>query len=86
MCLIPQRMKGKLYLIGNPLIAEQMLKHALEVGLYVPVRIYEDEWGATRIDYDEVAPIIEWLSNERVNEVVRGLDQEFEELAKGAAG
>jgi uncharacterized protein (DUF302 family) len=41
--------------IGNPLIAKQMLEHALEVGLYVSVRIYahEDERGATRIDYDK---------------------------------
>jgi hypothetical protein len=32
-------MKGKLYVISNPLIAKQMLKHVAEVGLYVPVRV-----------------------------------------------
>ena len=40
-------MKGKLSVIGNPLIAQQMLKLVSEVGLYVPVRVYvhEDERG-----------------------------------------
>lgn len=81
-------MKGMLYVIGNPLIAKQMLEHAPEVGLYVPVRIYvhEDERSTTRIDYDEVTPIFERFGNERVNEVARELDQKLEELAKGAAG
>ena len=88
MSLVPQHMKGKLYVIGNPLIAKQMLEHAPEVGLYVSVRIYvyEDERGTTRIDYDEVSPIFERFGNERVNEVARGLDQKLEELAKVAVG
>lgn len=88
MSLVPKRMKGKLYVIGNPLIAKQMLEHVPEIGLYVPVRIYvyEDERGTTRIDYDEVLPIFERFGNERVNEVARGLDHKLEELAKVAAG
>ena len=88
MSRIPHDMKGKLYVIGNPLIAKQMLEHVPEIGLYVPLRIYvyEDEWGTTRIDYDEVSPIFERFGNERVNEVARELDQKLEDLARGAAG
>lgn len=88
MSRVAHDMKGMLYVIGNPLIAKQMLEHTPEVGLYVPVRIYvhEDERGTTRIDYDEVSPIFERFGNERVNEVARELDQKLEELAKGAAG
>ncbi len=84
----PHDMKGKLYVIGNPLIAKQMLEHVSEVGLYVPVRIYihEDQRGTTKIDYDEVSPIFERFGNQKVNEVARELDQKLEELAKGAAG
>ena len=88
MSRVPHDMKGKLYVIGNPLIAKQMLEHTPEVGLYVPVRIYvhEDERGTTRIDYDKVSPIFERFGNEKVNEVARGLDRELEKLAKGAVG
>jgi uncharacterized protein (DUF302 family)/GNAT superfamily N-acetyltransferase len=88
MSRVPHDMKGKLYVIGNPLIAKQMLEHVPEVGLYVPVRIYvhEDQRGTTKIDYDEVSPIFERFGNEKVNEVARELDQKLEELAKGAAG
>lgn len=88
MSQVPHDMKGKLYVIGNPLIAKQMLEHVSEVGLYVPVRIYvhEDQQGTTRVEYDEISPIFERFGNEKVNEVARGLDRKLEELAKGAAG
>jgi hypothetical protein len=78
---------SKLYVIGNPLIARQMLEHAPQVGLYVPVSIYvhEDERGTTRIGYDKVSPIFERFVNDKVNEVARGLDQKLEELTIGAA-
>ncbi|WP_460206121.1 DUF302 domain-containing protein [Scytonema sp. NUACC21] len=43
--------KAKLYVIGNPLIAKQMLEQNLGVGLYVPLRlfVYEDQKGRTQI-------------------------------------
>ena len=87
MSLVPHDMKGIMYVIGNPLIARQMLEHVPEIGLYVPVRIYihEDAHGTTRIDYDRVSPIFERFGNEKVNEVARMLDQKLEELATTAA-
>ncbi len=87
MSLAPHDMKGIMYVIGNPLIAKQMLEHVPEIGLYVPVRIYvyEDGRGTTRIDYDRVSPIFERFGNEKVNEVARMLDQKLEELATTAA-
>jgi uncharacterized protein (DUF302 family) len=50
---VPHDMKGMLYVIGNPLIANQMLEHVAEVGLYVPVRVYvhEDERGQEKRIY-----------------------------------
>ena len=46
-------MKGKLYVIGDSLIAKQILEHVAEVGLYVPVRVYvhEDEQGQEKRIY-----------------------------------
>ena len=46
-------MKGKLYVIGNSLIAKQIFKHVAEVRLYVPVRVYvhEDEQGQEKWIY-----------------------------------
>ncbi len=87
MSLVPHDMKGKMYVIGNPLIARRMLEHVPEIGLYVPLRIYiyEDEQGTTRIDYDRVSPIFERFGNEQVNEVARMLDRKLEELATTAA-
>jgi uncharacterized protein (DUF302 family) len=85
--LVPHDMKGKMYMIGNPLIARRMLEHVPEIGLYVPVRIYvyEDGQGTTRVDYDRVSSIFERFDNEQVNEVARMLDRKLEELATTAA-
>jgi uncharacterized protein (DUF302 family) len=87
MSLVPHDMKGKMYVIGNPLIARRMLEHLPEIGLYVPVRIYvyENAQGTTRVDYDRVSPIFERFGNEQVNEVARMLDRKLEELATTAA-
>jgi uncharacterized protein (DUF302 family) len=88
MSRVPHEMKGKMYVIGNPLIARRMLEHVSDIGLYVPVRIYvyEDGQGTIRIDYDRVSPIFERFGNEQVNEVARMLDGKLEELATTAAG
>ena len=87
MSLVPHDMKGKMYVIGNPLIARRMLEYVPQIGLYVPLRIYvyEDGQGTTRVDYDRVSPIFERFGNEQVNEVARMLDRKLEELATTAA-
>ena len=49
---VPEWALAYLIDIGNPFIANQMLEHVAEVGLYVPVRVYvhEDERGQEKTD------------------------------------
>lgn len=74
--------KAKLYVIGNPLIARQMLEENLAVGLYVPLRllIYENPSGQTQITYDRPSALLSKFQNQKILTVARMLDQKLEEL------
>jgi uncharacterized protein (DUF302 family) len=79
----------KLYILGNPLIAQTMLEHDLGVGLHVPVRvmIYENPTtGKTRLAYDLPSSLMARLHNEKVTAAARQLDEKLEALAKAVTG
>lgn len=78
-----KRNKSKLYIIGNPLIANQMFEHNPAVGLYVPLRlfVYEDYDGKTRVTYDKPSSLLGRLQNEEILKVAQMLDQKLEDLA-----
>ncbi|GAB1544339.1 hypothetical protein NUACC21_70150 [Scytonema sp. NUACC21] len=88
MSLASQGVKAKLYVIGNPLIAKQMLEQNLGVGLYVPLRlfVYEDQEGRTQITYDKPSSLLKEFQNEKISAVAQMLDRKLEELAIAAAG
>ena len=46
--------KAMQYLVGNPLFAIEMTRHAIGAGLYAPLRvlIHEDDDGKTCVEYD----------------------------------
>ncbi len=68
------RKKARMYTIGNPLIAETMLK-------------YENSTdGTVRLAYDLPSSLMSRLNNEDVTTAAKKLDAKLHELCKDAAG
>src|SRR6266699_4243879 len=81
--------KARMYTIGNPLIAQTMLKHDIAAGLNVPVRlmIYEDAVSrTTRLAYDLPSSLMSGLQNEKVAAAAKKLDAKLIALAVHATG
>jgi uncharacterized protein (DUF302 family) len=84
-------LKGRatMYTIGNPLIAQTMIRHSIEVGLNVPVRllIYEDAATKTgRIGYDLPSSLMARLKNEQITAAAKLLDEKLAALAAHCTG
>ncbi len=77
----------KLYLLGNPLIANQMIEQNPAVGLYVPPRllVYDDYDGKTHIAYDKPSSMLSQFDNGFILKVSQMLDQRFQEAATAIA-
>jgi uncharacterized protein (DUF302 family) len=86
--LVGHPVRAKHYLVGNPLIASQMIGRHTDVSLYVPLRVlvYEDERGRAVIAYDQPSSILGQFRDEAVLNVARMLDQKLGEVATQAAG
>ena len=72
--------RATMYTIGNPLIAQTMIRHNIEVGLNVPVRvlIYEDAASKTgRIGYDLPSSLMARLKNAEVTAAAKLLDEKL---------
>jgi uncharacterized protein (DUF302 family) len=84
--LVGQQRKAMQYVIGNPLFAIEMTRHAIGAGLYAPLRvlIYEAEDGRTCIEYDRPSSLFGQFGDERVGPMAAALDQKLEELAARA--
>jgi uncharacterized protein (DUF302 family) len=81
--------KARMYTIGNPLIAQTMLKYDLRVGLNVPVRlmIYENSIDNTvRLAYDLPSSLMSQLKNENVTTAAKKLDAKLQQLCENVAG
>ncbi|EMD35943.1 hypothetical protein CERSUDRAFT_115892 [Gelatoporia subvermispora B] len=75
------------YTLGNPLIAQTMLRHELATGLHVPPRILvleKEDRSGTLVVYDLPSSIISPGLSGRVNEELKkaaeGLDEKLERL------
>ena len=84
--LVGQQRKAVQYVIGNPLFAVEMTRHAIGAALYAPLRvlIYEAEDGRTCIEYDRPSSLFGQFGDERVSPMAAALDQKLEELAAAA--
>jgi uncharacterized protein (DUF302 family) len=84
--LVGQRRKAVQYLVGNPLFAVEMTRHAIGAGLYAPLRvlIYEGEDGKTCIEYDKPSSLFGQFGDERVDRVAAALDRKLADLAAAA--
>jgi len=78
-----KRKNALLYILGNPLIANQMFEQNPAVGLYVPLRlfVYDDYQGKTHVAYDKPSSLLEQFQDEKVAIVAQSLDGKLEELA-----
>ncbi|MBE9144257.1 DUF302 domain-containing protein [Planktothrix mougeotii] len=74
--------QAKLYIIGNPLIANQMFEEDPAVGLYVPLRlfVYDEYNGKTYITYDQPSSLLGRFENPKILRVAEMLDQKLQEL------
>jgi uncharacterized protein (DUF302 family) len=79
--------KARLYIIGNPLIANQMFEEDPAVGLYVPLRlfVYDEYDGKTYIAYDKPSSLLGKFQDKKILRVAEMLDQKLEELVIIAA-
>ena len=84
--LVGQQRKAVQYLIGNPLFAVEMTRHAIGAALYAPLRvlIYEADDGRTCIEYDRPSSLFGQFGDERVSSMAASLDQKLEDLAATA--
>jgi uncharacterized protein (DUF302 family) len=76
------------YVLGNPLVAVEMTRHALGAGLYAPLRVLisEVEAGRTFVEYDLPSSLFGRLGDERITQVARTLDRKLTGLVAGATG
>jgi uncharacterized protein (DUF302 family) len=84
--LFGQQRKAVQYVVGNPLFAVEMTRHAIGASLYAPLRvlIYEADDGKTCIEYDRPSSLFGQFGDERVGRMAATLDQKLEALAATA--
>ena len=75
------------FLIGNPLIMKEMVKHVPEAGSYAPVTILLDERpDGVHLSYDRMASLLAPYGNPEALAVARDLDAKIESLIRESAG
>ena len=84
--LVGQQRKAVQYVIGNPLFADEMTRHAIGAGLYAPLRvlIHEADDGKTCIEYDRPSSLFGQFGEDQVDRMATSLDQKLEDLAATA--
>jgi uncharacterized protein (DUF302 family) len=84
--IVGQKRKAVQYVVGNPLIAVEMTRHAIGASLYVPLRvlIYEADDGKTCIEYDRPSSLFGQFGDKRVGRMAAALDQKLGDLAATA--
>jgi uncharacterized protein (DUF302 family) len=74
------------FVIGNPLIMKEMVKHVPDAGSYAPVTVLVDERAdGVHLSYDRMASFLAPYGNRDALEVARNLDKKIEDLLRKAA-
>ena len=74
------------FIIGNPLIMKEMVKHVPDAGSYAPVTILVDERAdGVHLSYDRMVSFLTPYGNAEALEVARSLDTKVEDLLRQAA-
>ena len=75
------------FIIGNPLIMQEMAKHVPDAGSYAPVTVLIDERSdGVHLSYDRMASFLAPYGNSDALAVARNLDKKVEALLSEAAG
>jgi uncharacterized protein (DUF302 family) len=84
--MVGPRRKALQYILGNPLFAIEMTRHAIAASLYAPLQVllYENDEGASCIEYDRPSSIFGQFGDDRIGRVAASLDQKLESLAATA--
>ena len=74
------------FVIGNPLIMKEMVKHVPDAGCYAPVTVLVDERAdGVHLSYDRMASFLAPYGNRDALEVARNLDKKVEDLLRQGA-
>ena len=74
------------FILGNPLIMKEMVKHVPDAGSYAPVTVLVDERAdGVHLSYDRMASFLAPYGNRDALEVARDLDKKIEDLLQKAA-
>jgi len=74
------------FIIGNPLIMKEMVKHVPDAGSYAPITVLVDERAdGVHLSYDRMASFLAPYENRDALEVARDLDEKIEDLIRQAA-
>jgi len=75
------------FVIGNPLIMKDMVKHVPDAGSYAPVTVLIDERAdGVHLSYDRMASLLGSYNNAPALQVAKDLDTKIEALLTEAAG
>jgi len=75
------------FVIGNPLVMKEMVKHVPDAGTYAPVTVLVDERAdGVHLSYDTMASFLNSYGNAEALKVARELDAKVETLLTAAAG
>jgi uncharacterized protein (DUF302 family) len=85
--LVGKTKKATQYLIGNPLFAIEMTRHAIGAALYAPLRVlvYETEDRKTCVEYDLPSSLFGQFRDEGVDRMAISLDQKLEAMIGAAS-
>jgi uncharacterized protein (DUF302 family) len=74
------------FILGNPLIMKEMVKHVPDAGSYAPVTVLVDERAdGVHLSYDRMASFLAPYGNRDALEVAMDLDRKVEDLLRRAA-
>jgi uncharacterized protein (DUF302 family) len=74
------------FIIGNPLIMKEMVKHVPDAGSYAPVTVLVDERAdGVHLSYDRVASFLAPYGNAEALSVAHDLDSKIETLLRQTA-
>lgn len=74
------------FVIGNPLIMKEMVKHVPDAGSYAPVTVLVDERAdGVHLSYDRMASVLAPYGNHDALQVAQNLDKKIEDLLRQAA-
>ena len=79
--------KSRRFIVGNPLIMNQMVKVVPDAGSYAPVTILIDErQDGVHLSYDRMASLLSTYGNLEALKVAKDLDSKVETLLLSCAG